>query len=273
MYETIKNQVNIHFPVVFEALKRTRQVYLEYEKEKVHKQYFGERMETEQKLASRLGHKVVRGVFEGMKYIEASYGSIFASKLMGSYEEELQPYLRDAIEREYKTMIDIGCAEGFYTTGFAMNSPRTAVHGIDVMYKALRLSREMAELNNCSNVQLHKKVDAKVLEELITEKTLIICDSEGFEEYILNPEMQPLLLECDLLVEVHDHLAPGVSEKLWNWYKETHHMEWIDPQTRSMNDYRKLFPEISDEDLKVVLNEERHPDVCWLSMRNLKHLA
>ena len=130
----------------------------------------------------------------------------------------------------------------------------------------------MAELNECNNVKLHSKVDSQSISELIQGETFIVCDCEGFEEVNLDPTKQPRLLECDLLVEVHDHLAPGVSEKLNKWYVNTHHVEWINPERRSIDEYQSLFPELTREQLREVLDEERDNSVCWVSLRRLSRL-
>jgi len=64
---------------------------------------------------------VQNGHFKGMKYIKRSSGSALLPKILGSYEEPIQGWIREVIEdKNYENILDIGCAEGYYACGFAM---------------------------------------------------------------------------------------------------------------------------------------------------------
>jgi len=41
------------------------------------------------------------------------------TKLLGFYEQPLQPYIEQVIQTGYPTIINIGCAEGYYAVGLA----------------------------------------------------------------------------------------------------------------------------------------------------------
>ena len=51
-------------------------------------------------------------------------GSVLIPKLLGSYEQELQPLLQRLAAQNYSEIVDIGCAEGYYAIGLGGCFPR-----------------------------------------------------------------------------------------------------------------------------------------------------
>ncbi len=45
-------------------------------------------------------------------------------------------------------------------------------------------------------------------------ETVVICDIEGAEEELLDPEQAPGLTAADILVEVHEGVRPGLLDRL-----------------------------------------------------------
>ena len=76
--------------------------------------------------------KVLNGPFEGMQYPNfESYGSASWPKLLGTYESELTNAILAKKDTDYSSIVDIGCAEGYY-----------AVPGQDVPNQGLRFRHE-----------------------------------------------------------------------------------------------------------------------------------
>ena len=62
------------------------------------------------------------GPFQGMRYLdEIVWGSV-TPRWLGCYEWELHGAVRQILDRGYKTIIDVGCAEGYYAVGLALGS-------------------------------------------------------------------------------------------------------------------------------------------------------
>ena len=61
---------------------------------------------------------IQNGHFKGMNYIKRSSGSALLPKILGSYEEPIQGWIKEVIEKK-----NIGCAEGYYACGFARRLP------------------------------------------------------------------------------------------------------------------------------------------------------
>src|SRR5262249_34123991 len=81
----------------------------------------------------QLGNKVKTGPFEGMEIIQSPYWNDGnnISKLVGCYEYEIHSAIERAIERRPATIINVGCAEGYYAIGFARRLPGSAAIAFD----------------------------------------------------------------------------------------------------------------------------------------------
>ena len=87
---------------------------------------------------------VASGPFAGMKYLSESVCSALIPKLVGSYEAELHSIITQALGEGYTTVIDVGCAEGYYANGFALRLPTTPVYAFDIDVQARKLCAAMS---------------------------------------------------------------------------------------------------------------------------------
>jgi len=137
------------------------------------------RQEMEATLFSHLNGFVDDGPFKGMSYLPYSHGSTLLPKLLGSYEKELQEDITQ-IASTVENFLDIGCAEGYYTTGIALMPGIKRVYGVDINREALESASAMAGLNSVG----HKCSFFENIEEAlsdITGKTMILIDVDGNE--------------------------------------------------------------------------------------------
>src|SRR5450432_1298867 len=89
---------------------------------------------------------VQNGPFAGMKYIPQSNGSALIPKLTGTYEQELHGIIEEVSQRKYHTLVDVGCAEGYYLVGLALRLPNLHVHGFDLNAEALKNCQRLATI-------------------------------------------------------------------------------------------------------------------------------
>lgn len=171
---------------------------------------------------------VQNGHFKGMKYIKRSSGSALLPKILGSYEEPIQGWIREVIEdKNYVNILDIGCAEGYYAVGFAMKLPNTKIIAYDIDEEARKNSTELKELNGLTNIEINAECTHKELNSKSKENTLVFCDIEGFEKILLDPIKVPNLKYVDLIIESHDCFVPNITEDLIARFYMTHTMRII----------------------------------------------
>lgn len=221
----------------------------------------------ENALVERSGIHVLSGPFKGMAYPVRASESSRNPRLIGSYEACLAPVIEEIAAGGYKTVIDVGCAEGYYAVGLARRLPKATVIARDTDPRAIESCRAMAEANGVADrVVLGGEVDAAGIGALVKGKTVIVCDTEGAEEFLLDPDAAPKLLEADILVEVHEGMKAGRLALMRARFGESHEITQID---RKLDD--SGMPEwtkgLGDMDRLLLMWEWRSTPTPWLWMR------
>ena len=90
------------------------------------------------------GTRIWSGPFEGVDFLPRSTHGCHVSKLVGCYEQPLQPFIEEAIRAAYPVVLNIGCAEGYYAVGMAGRMPDTRVDAFDIDPAAKRGVADLA---------------------------------------------------------------------------------------------------------------------------------
>lgn len=188
------------------------------------------------------GLVVRRGPFRGMRYQDQAVGSVLIPKLIGCYEHELHAHLARLLTKPYAVVVDVGCAEGYYSVGTALQTPaETVVHAYDTDPQARRSCARLAGLNGVSGrVKVGAFCDAAELNRVLLGRALVICDCEGCELELLEPTKVPALRHTDLIVELHDLARPGITEAMSTRFRASHDVHLVDAVVRVAADYPEL---------------------------------
>ena len=210
------------------------------------------------------------GPFAGMKYISGAVGSAYVPKLLGIYERELGQKIECACACQFPLIIDIGAAEGYYAAGLALRNPNARVIAFEMELKGRQALKEMLRMNDVdSRVEVQGKCEISDLQLALqrADHSLILCDVEGDEERLLNPEVLPELRRAHLLVEMHDFIHPGITERMTQRFDQTHVVEriWQEPRSRSEMPWRTFGTAfLSRKYLDWAVSEWRPVRMSWL---------
>ena len=211
---------------------------------------------------------VQSGPFEGLKYVDQAIGSALLPKLLGTYELELHELMRQIPAREYRRIVDVGCAEGYYAVGLARSCPSAQVLAYDINPEGRRLCQAMGQANQVmEKLVIGEFCDSATLQGLPEEPTLVISDCEGYELTLLDPEIAPKLKHFDLLVELHDFVHAGLTKTLQNRFSASHDIRLITSQPRRGEDVPSLsfLPAIEQS---MAVNEYRRVGQQWAWMQS-----
>jgi hypothetical protein len=175
-----------------------------------------------------------------MRYVRFSEGSAYIPKLLGIYEQELAPYIEQAVERQPRLVVDLGAAEGYYAIGMARRLTDARVLAFETEERGRDALREMARLNAVdSRVTVLGKCEPDDLASVLANESdaLVICDVEGYEQKLLDPAVVPVLRRLPILVELHDFLVPKVTELLSERFSKTHKVTHIWQEDRLRTDF------------------------------------
>jgi len=193
-----------------------------------------------QHLIEAHGPVVRRGPFVGLVFPEGTHHRHLAPKLIGAYECELHPFWEHITSKNYRQIIDVGAAEGYYAVGLAQKFPDLTVHAFDTDPWAREMTGTMARANRVDNLSIHRACTPTWLRRHLQAHAFILSDCEGYEDQLFVPDTLPVLNTCDLLIELHEEPAPGVTDRLTARLEPTHRVRLIDVSERSPQDYPEL---------------------------------
>jgi precorrin-6B methylase 2 len=231
------------------------------------------KIKEEQELIDKLfggSYTVLNGPFRGMGYIGESSCSQLLPKILGSYEEPIQPWIMEVIHsQKYTNIIDIGCAEGYYAVGFAKTLPNCQIIAYDRDKKALEQAALLAKINGVTNIKYFEKCTHEELNNRVTNKTLVFCDIEGAEDELLQPDKAKALINADIIVETHDCFNPGVSDRIVERFHSTHNIVCVIDYPHRMKKYAIPADHYSEEDFKRITDEIRVPGMKYYYLKSV----
>jgi hypothetical protein len=204
----------------------------------------------------RHGLEVRRGPLQGLKYPPELVGKVDAlvPKLIGSYEAELHEPLERLLA---PTVVNIGSADGYYAVGLARLGHRVQAFDPDPAGRETTL--RLAEHNGVT-VTVSGAFKPGTLRDLEDGAPLIICDCEGCEASVLEPDV---LRDCNLIVELHDFVKPGLGDEVVKRFSSTHDVEVIPERPRDPS----TFPEVEGlPHPELAVAEGRPEQMRWAVM-------
>jgi len=216
----------------------------------------------------RYGLEVKRGPFEGMRYldgIERTSDNLIA-KLAGTYERELYPALGEWLSEPPSLIANVGCAEGYYAVGLARALAQTTVIAYDISADARAQCAEMARMNDVAErVRIEGECSPGTLTALPPTGVALLCDCEGYEKTLLDPQAAPVLRGWRIIVELHDFLDPTITDTILARFADSHEVELIKslpPDTAQEPEFEFMTP----RQRRAVLTE-RPVAMNWACMR------
>lgn len=215
---------------------------------------------------------VFSGPFQGLRYpSNRAIGSAIWPKLLGLYEAELHPVLEELLKNHYTSIVDIGCAEGYYAVGLALRSPEAQIYAFDTNPRAKELCERMADLNGVRDrLHLGDFCTREVLKSIpLGQRSLVISDCEGYEGQLFDKEVAEHLRGHDVIIETHDFIDIELSGRIRKALADTHDVRSI----KSTDDIEKahtyrspLLERYTTRERFVILREARPFIMEWLIM-------
>lgn len=205
------------------------------------------------------------GPFEGLNYdTQASEGARIP-RLLGCYEATLHPIFEEIIEAEPSLIIDIGCAEGFYAIGLALRLPNAIVWARDANDAAQEKCSALADLNGVAGrVKVGGELTHADFDICRAQHTVVICDIEGAEAQLMDPEKAKGLRRADILIEVHETGSEtSLLETLTERFAQTHSAKQL-YRHASTDCLPNWMEGLSDMDRLLALWEWRSVPTPWL---------
>ncbi len=218
-------------------------------------------------VVQQCGLTVQTGPFRGMRFVAQSAEGCHVPKLLGCYEAELHPHILAAAGRQYKAVINIGAAEGYYAVGLARLMPDAQIHAHDTNAASHPVCRSLAESNGVAGrVTIGGVFRGEDFERFAGQRVLVVCDIEGGETDLLDPLRYPALRAMDLIVELHDTQEAKPSVLIPARFETTHEVTMVRQGGRAV-ELPPLFDALGHLDQLLAVWEWRSGPTPWAVMR------
>jgi ribosomal protein L11 methylase PrmA len=191
-----------------------------------------------------------------------------AAKLLGVYENELHEFVESAIAAAPDAVINVGCAEGYYSIGLAHRLKTVGVLAIDIDARSAAIVQTTAEANQLNNVAaITQTVDAAWLQSQCSQHRLpfVVMDCEGAELELLSLDQVPALAHSLILVESHDCINPSITSTLIERFGSTHTIQTVSQTVKDAYQF-EFLQGLSDCDKWALVHEGRPSTMSWLYM-------
>lgn len=221
---------------------------------------FGYDRLTEQ-IAAATEYTVLHGPYRGMRYFGPPGVPLIdehpTTKLIGSFEEELHPWIESLIKPGVGNVVHLGSGEGYHAVGLARRMPGVRSFVFDTLLASRKACKTLAEQNGVRDrVQLRGFCGADAFLDVELAGSLIFSDCGGAELTLLDPLLYPSLNLATMLVETHDAFDSRVTSRLVSRFSGTHRIEFVSAVARDPKRYSLLnaFPEAT---ARMALDEGR----------------
>jgi ribosomal protein L11 methylase PrmA len=191
-----------------------------------------------------------------------------AAKLLGVYENELHEFVESAVAAAPDAVINVGCAEGYYSIGLAHRLKTVSVLAVDVDARAAAIVQATAEANQLNNIAVvTQTVDAAWLQSKCSQSRLpfVVMDCEGAELELLSLDQVPALAHSLILVESHDCIDPSITSTLIERFRSSHTIQTVSQTVKDAYQFEFLHA-LSDCDKWALVHEGRPSTMSWLYM-------
>ena len=164
---------------------------------------------------------------------------------------------------DIENIVNIGAADGYYAVGLALFLPQAKILAFESEPRGQTAISRIAEQNGVTeHITVYGCCQLQNLKNSLKSlaKVLLICDVEGFEDVLLDPENIPELCEAMVLVELHDQKNPGVSNRIRQRFQSTHNIEVIFQQKRTEADFpisNKYVQSLNPKHISAAVDEGR----------------
>lgn len=194
-----------------------------------------------EKLSRRSNGIIFGGPLSGTKLLPGSDLARYPQVIVGCYELEIHAALHKVLHKGPKKMIDIGAANGLYTVGLGRQLPNTQVVAFEADKEGhWEEAKRFAELNGAKNISQEGFCQVEDLRRVCDPESFVLCDCEGGEKDLMDPEAVPALKSCFIVVELHEFNVPGITRILIERFQASHHIHIQEELGRDPQDYRIL---------------------------------
>lgn len=211
--------------------------------------------------------RVLSGPFAGMQLT----GLPAAPELLGTYEREIVEVVRELASRPFRVLVNLGARYGYYAVGMARLMPAvhvTAFEGNDEARAQLERAVEANGVQDRVTVAGYCEVSDLAAALAAEGDALVVCDIDGGEVDLLDPQQVGALTRATMLVECHGISGSPTEVVMVHRFLSTHDVRRFAVEERVLSHlpegigepWRSRMPRT----LEALMQEHRTPPQSWL---------
>jgi hypothetical protein len=220
-------------------------------------------------LVERYGLRVRHGPFAGLELGEGvtARARAIGPKLLGTYESELEPFVEAAAADAFRTVVNVGAAEGYFAAGLARRIGTARVVAFEMAAPMRSMLAQTLRANGLEDrVEVRGECTPGELRAVADgERCLVVIDCEGAELELMDPAAVPGLLRAAAIVELHDFIRPEISATLLGRFSATHDLAVVS-QPPGRVPHRPELDDLPPEHRPLAVDELRPAAMSWLVM-------
>ena len=222
-----------------------------------------------------LNGRVAHGPLAGFKLSDDASWSAGsrAAMLLGFYELEVLTSLV-SITPPYRTLIDVGAADGYYGVGLVWSGVFDRSYCFEISPRGQRVINSVAAENDVQDriSVLGEATTGSILsitnDNVNLNESVFLFDIEGREFDLITPDLLYKLKDSIIFIELHDKMLEDGDSKLnilLSNARKHHILSKISSGSRNPNDFPELlkFPE---NDRWLICSEGRRVPQVWLRL-------
>jgi predicted O-methyltransferase YrrM len=228
------------------------------------------RLRAKQLVAAITRGRVLAGPFAGMRYVGQAVGSAWCPKLLGTYELEIHAAIGAAIALSPDVVVNLGAAEGYYAIGLARALPAATIIAYEARESSHALIHRLAARNDVlRQIEVRGCAMPEQLQRDLSTANhpLVVCDVDGGELALLDPDAATALARSAILVELHDVLTgQPIAAEIRRRFAPTHQIIEFASRARTAADLPASV-RLPRRLVKIALSERAPDSETWFWMR------
>lgn len=226
-----------------------------------------------QDVRSKTNDDIYYGPFSTLKIPESHFPHLSIGEILGTYEYAIQPYIYKVISKQPQSVMIVGANMGYYCAGLSYTINPDILIAYEIEQHLQQLSKAWWKVNKLGNLDMRGKATKEDFLNIQNSIDFILCDCEGEEINLLNPNIFHWQKQSTILVEIHDFYQPNLLQILVSRFTTTHNITIIQDDIAENELNHTLLKSMSKWYWLAKRKISTHPNHRWIMRNNKKILT
>ncbi|GGG96887.1 hypothetical protein [Pedobacter zeae] len=217
-------------------------------------------------LINKVGNQIYYGPFSGLKIPEILFDQLTVPEVLGLYESCLFETWGKIAGKAMENIMIIGGHTGYYSASMSYLLQPKNNYTFETNLSLHHFISAWFSTNDLVSPKLYGAATEVIFKNWEDRIDLIICDCEGEEMNLLNPNQFQWQKATDIVVEIHPFYKEKALGELISRFKQTHQVNIIYDDFDEDTKITKILSGLGLQKLKY----DKHPTHRWIHQKGKK---